>query len=339
MKELDFYLTEENMGAQYHQYLFGILLTNPKNKAFIYNNYMGMLVKHYDHSHVDFAFDGIYSCRENMVRQFAVRGPVSDLHGMIRNCIDNQAYVIINVNEEYLSKRQASHQHYFRHDLLIFGYDERKKTYRTVGFDEQFNYGITDYLWSEVELAYGTMQNEWDYEFFAFSVVDAYEEYCNFSGIKNELQMYLQGKNPIRTQLEIFLKGGGDSSFLNESYKNYYGIQAYDYLIDRIKGTHRHFLKIPCNEELGVNDIRSINALCGHIKIVEHMVRDVCGETELLQSVKNHEKFAYAGKLLFMNYLRFPDRRNGKKIMNHLRKQKEIEKVVIGDVIDAMSRL
>lgn len=82
---------------------------------------MGMLVKHYDHSHVDFAFDGIYSCRENMVRQFAVRGPVSDLHGMIRNCIDNQAYVIINVNEEYLSKRQASHQHYFRHDLLIFG--------------------------------------------------------------------------------------------------------------------------------------------------------------------------------------------------------------------------
>jgi hypothetical protein len=151
--------------------------------------------------------------------------------------------------------------------------------------------------------------------------------------------MFLQGKNPVPAQLERFLEGEGDSSFLNESYKNYYGIQVYDYLIDRVRGTHRHFLKVPCTEELGVNDIRSIHAICGHMKILEHMVRDICGELKLVQKIKDHEKFAYAGKLLFMNYLRYPDRRNGKKIMNHLRKQKEMEKDVIGDVLDAMSCL
>lgn len=333
MKELEFKLLEENMGAQYHQYLFGILLTNPKNKAFIYNNYMGMLVKHYYDSHVDFVFDGIYACREDIMRQLIIRGPVEDLHAMIRKCIDGGAYVIINVNEENLSRRQALHHNYFRHDLLIYGYNERSKTYRTVGYDEQMNYGIIDYLWDEVEIAYGSMQNEWDYEFFAFSFREEYEIEWDISHIKKELGDYLSGKNPTFAQVDRFLEDRDESYFVNESYKNFYGIQVYDYLIERIEGTHRHFLHLSCNEKLGVNDIRSMNALCAHMKIIGNMVYDICGDTKLAEELKSLYKSLFAGKLLLMNYLRFPDRRNGKKTIRHLRELKRREREIISRVL------
>lgn len=336
MKELEFRLLEDNMGAQYHQYLFGILLTNPKNKAFIYNNYMGMLVKHYYDSHVDFVFDGIYACRDNIFRQLIIRGPVERLHYMIKECIDGGAYVIINVNEENLSKRSALHQKYFRHDLLIYGYDKRKKRYRTVGFDEQFHYSVIDYSWEEIELAYGSMKSEWDYEFFAFSLQEDYEAKLDIPHIVKELERYLQGENPVSLQLERFLEGRDESYFVNDSYKNYYGIRVYDYLVERMKGTQKRFLNMSCNDTLGVHDIRSINALWAHIKIIEDMIGEICDDTELSEELQKHRKELYAGKLLFMNYLRCPDRKNEKKTIRHLWELKRKEKEVIGRILEVL---
>lgn len=243
MIKLPFCIFPENMGAQYHHYFFGIILQKEENWNFIFNNYMGMLVKHFHNSHGDFAFDGIYSCDSKMMRQLIIRGPVQNFKDTVIQCLNKGAYVIVNVNEQNLPFRQAYQNHYFRHDLLIYGYDDEKELFVTAGFDENMEFCERCYRYSVVEHAYRTMQNEWDFEFFAFRWNNFYVEEVDEGKIKQELKAYLHGDNRNELDLSEFLDNSADTYYVNNSYKEYYGIQLYDYLTDRLKGQHKLFLK------------------------------------------------------------------------------------------------
>ncbi len=288
MKSLAFQVVEGNMGAQYHHYLLGIILQNEEGKKFVFNNYMSMLVKHFYDSHGDFAFDGVYSCHRDILDQLIIRGPLEHFHETIQKSIDHGKYVVINVNEENLPCRQAYHHHYFRHDLLIYGYDSQEKTYLTAGFNENMEFCTQAYAYKEVEYAYYTMKNEWDFEFFAFAWNRQYNTELNLKKIITDLSIYIEGENPNRTALEQFLEIGYDSYFIQNSYKEYYGIRLYDYITDRLKGQHKLFRKENSNEVIGVNDLRTINALRAHIHIISELVEYiVSGEKkeELIQKL------------------------------------------------------
>ena len=195
MKSLAFQVVEGNMGAQYHHYLLGIILQNEEGKKFVFNNYMSMLVKHFYDSHGDFAFDGVYSCHRDILDQLIIRGPLEHFHETIQKSIDHGKYVVINVNEENLSCRQAYHHHYFRHDLLIYGYDSQEKTYLTAGFNENMEFCTQAYAYKEVEYAYYTMKNEWDFEFFAFAWNRQYNTELNLKKIVTDLSLYKSKPN------------------------------------------------------------------------------------------------------------------------------------------------
>lgn len=337
--ELPFRVIEGNMGAQYHHYLFGIILNNENNKNFIYNNYMGMLVKHFYDSHGDFSFDGIYSCHKNVLNQLVIRGPLENFHETIQKCLFNARYVVINLNEQNLLHRQVYNNHYFRHDLLIYGYDEVKQNYLTVGFDENMEFKSIKYSFKEVEYAYFTMENEWDFEFFAFQWNQEYLEDLNLPRIIAELQYYVQGLNSNKIALDSFLEGDYDTYFVQNSYKNYYGIRVYNYLQERLKGQHKLFQKKSSNEMIGVNDLRTFNALRAHNLLVKNMLQDVSKKEntmEIIEGFKKHNQILYAGKLLLLRYVDTPERKICKKLIDMLDKAKNLEKKLIDETIVAL---
>ena len=336
MKSLAFQVVEGNMGAQYHHYLLGIILQNEEGKKFVFNNYMSMLVKHFYDSHGDFAFDGVYSCHRDILDQLIIRGPLEHFHETIQKSIDHGKYVVINVNEENLSCRQAYHHHYFRHDLLIYGYDSQEKTYLTAGFNENMEFCTQAYAYKEVEYAYYTMKNEWDFEFFAFAWNRQYNTELNLKKIITDLSIYIEGENPNRTALEQFLETGHDSYFIQNSYKEYYGIRLYDYITDRLKGQHKLFRKENSNEVIGVNDLRTINALRAHIHIISELVEYVVSgekKEELISQLKKQDQTLYGIKLLLLRYVEAPERKTRKKLLDMLGKAREREAELLKEVI------
>ena len=303
-------------------------------------------------------FDGLYAQLEETdgnVVLFSARGEPSVIFEITNPvqqlCTDAQQYMLFHdvlsnilqtIGEGYaLQKqdilcRQAYHHHYFRHDLLIYGYDSQEKTYLTAGFNENMEFCTQAYAYKEVEYAYYTMKNEWDFEFFAFAWNRQYNTELNLKKIITDLSLYIEGENPNRTALEQFLETGYDSYFIQNSYKEYYGIRLYDYITDRLKGQHKLFRKENSNEVIGVNDLRTINALRAHIHIISELVEYVVSgekKEELISQLKKQDQTLYGIKLLLLRYVEAPERKTRKKLLDMLGKAREGEAELLKEVI------
>ena len=341
-KRLPYKVIDGNMGSQYHHYFLGIVLNNDDNWKLIFNNYMSMLVKHFYNGHGDFSFDGIYSCAENILRRMIIRGPVSNFNALVMKAIDNGDYVVLNLNEQVLSHRRAYQQYYFRHDLLIYGYDSDKKNYITAGFDENMNFCEQSYSFAEVENAYHAMQNEWDFEIFLLRFNTEYQTEINLKKIISDLQSYINGENCNKTYLDDFFQGESDTYYVNNSYTQYYGIQLYDYLIDRLNGQKRIFLRTRCNDRIGSNDLRTVNALFAHLSIIEKLV-GVIVENErkdkLIKELKYLQQFLSGAKMIELRFIELEARKDCKKAIKLFREAQKKEVILLSEVIEVLESI
>lgn len=334
MKKLEFKIIDENMGAQYHHYLLGIILQNENNWKFVFNNYMRILVKHYANCHGDFCFDGIYSVNHNILQELIIRGPVEEFHNIVKKCIDHELYVVLNINEQMLPYRRAYNQYYFRHDIIIYGYDEGKREYITAGFNEEMKYCEQIFTFKEIEKAYYSMKNEWDYEFFLFSYNEKYVAELDLERIKKELKYYVKGENANDLELDALFAKRNDTYYVNNSYNGYYGIEVYTYLIEQIKKQINIF-----NKQTGVcvNDLRTLNVLKSHISIIKKFTEDyiynIDCKIRTCSEIEDIIKSLHMISALFMRCGEGGDVRTAKKIINLLQKCKKKEKEVIHGLI------
>lgn len=339
-KELECVLLEDNYGAQYQNYFLSIALTNPRNKLFVYENYIELSIKHERDHHIDYAFDGIYTCDRGIMNKFIIRGPVQDLRGTIRRSVEEGCYVILNINEQFLPNRQAYHRHYFRHDLLIIGFSDQRGEYITMGFDANMQYAKIAYEYSVVEEAYYKMQNEWDFEVFVYHFYPEFHIQLDRGKIKRHLENYLAGNNPNKFYWEYFLENSRESiEFVNNNYVGeYYGISVYDYLIKRIKNQYRMFHKVDEEEKLGVLDLRSLNTLRTHSMILRKMLLEICSTVpeEIVELLTKNEKSIMGVKLLILKYFSDGDKKNCRRAVERLEKIKQQEQVIIGRMLDSI---
>lgn len=328
-KELPVVMIEDNFGAQYHNYFLSIVLTNPKNRFFIYENYIELSIKHQYDSHIDYAYDGIYACNHNIMNKFIIRGPAEDLHSVIQKSIDSSYYVVLNINEQFLPDRQAYANYYFRHDLLVIGYNDETKQYITIGFDADMHYTKTKFNFHDVEEAYYRMQNEWDFEIFIFDFNRAYDAELDVGKIKLHIENYCAGKNPNRFYFEEYIKEPDKSiGFVNNSYVgSYYGINVYDYLIDRIKKQYKIFGTVEEDEKLGVLDLRSLNVLKTHQMIIRHILENIDGNipSKIIERSERIEKTVIGVKVLLLKFFSTGEKKNCKKAVEMLKKVKAEE--------------
>lgn len=332
-KELPLVMLEDNYGAQYQNYFLSIALTNPWNKFFVYENYLELSIKHEYDNHIDYAFDGIYTCDRGIMNKFIIRGPVRDLHTIVRKSIDDGFYVVININEQFLPNRQAYRNHYFRHDLLIIGYDDEKSQYITVGFDADMQYSKVWYDFRIVEEAYYRMQSEWDFELFVFRFNHDYNAKLDKAKIKKHLENYCEGKNPNGFYFDEFLKDPSRSiEFVNNNYVgDYYGINVYDYLIDRLKKQYKLLGRVKEEDKLSVLDLRSLNTLRTHSIIIKEMLKDLLEGVpeEIITTLEKIEKTITGVKILVLKYFSDGEKKGCKKAVERLKRVKMEELEVI----------
>lgn len=336
-KELPFVMLEHNYGAQYHMYFLSIALTNPQNRYFVYENYIGLSVKHEMDSHIDYAFDGIYTCDRGIMNKFIIRGPVKNIHDIIKRSIDNGCYTILNINEQFLPNRQAYGNHYFRHDVLVVGYDDKTSEYITIGFDKNMNYSIVRYDRRIMEQAYYTMQSEWDFEVFVFRLNSNFYQKPDKQKIKKQLEIYCVGDNPGKFYFEDFLEQPDQSvEFVNNNYVgDYYGIHVYDYLIQRIKKQCKILGQVREEDKLGVLDMRSLNVLRTHSIVMKDMVQDVVENIpeDVIDTLEKIEKKIMGVRILILKFFSDGEKKRCRKAVENLKWIKERERWVIEQII------
>lgn len=336
---LPVYVEDFNMGAQYHNFLYSILMTRQENRFFFYRNYLQLMVKHMHQSHVDFAFDGIYACDRGPLQKFIIRGPVQDLHQIIKEALSEGCYVILNVNERHLPCRDAYGKYIFRHDLLIYGFDEEERCYLTLGLDHQYHYRRQEYPFSTVETAYFHMQAEWDYELFLYRLDSAWKPDWTEEQMIRQGQEYLLGKAAGRDVVRDFLKGRDIcQGFLNDSYYEYYGIGVYDYLEKRIKRRLSFFDGEKKERDgasgLGATDSRSVQVLLAHKKLFFDFLQDreLWGgkkgpvHEDLLRELEQLQEQILSAKMLLMQVIFGGGRKDGKRILVLMQKAKEMDR-------------
>lgn len=338
MKKLNFKIIENNMGSQYHHYLLGIILQNKNNWKFVYNNYIGILVKHYANSHGDFCFDGIYSANHHILQELIIRGPLTDFHNTIKECLDHDLYVVMNINEQILPYRRAYNRYYFRHDVIIYGYDEEKQQYVTAGFDEETKYCEKWYAFEEIEKAYYAMLNEWDFEFFIFRYNDQYVVELDLPKIKKELEFFVEGKNPNSLELEDLFEKRIDTYYVNNSYKDYYGIEVYTYLIDRLKKQSKILKK---KEVLCTNDLRTLNVLKTHLYIINRFINDEIKIENNHITLLSEEMIKIINNLhmissLIIRYIGRSEEKKLKTAIKLLQKCKKEERIIINKILEIL---
>lgn len=123
----------------HHAFGTGIITTTPEGMNYIYNNYI-QLVYYPKAGKFSFEFymDYIY-CHPVFDRE-SITQETFDAMGMdamsyITNAILAGKYVVMCVNEYYIPDREAYLSYSFMHNILIYGYDEKKKVFLTAGYN------------------------------------------------------------------------------------------------------------------------------------------------------------------------------------------------------------
>lgn len=336
--QLPIYIEDFNMSAQYHNFLYSILMTDEQNISFFYQNYVSMLVKHMHQSHVDFAYDGLYACDRGPLRKFILRGPVQDIHEVIREGLAAGCYVVLNLNEYHLPHRDAYQKYYFRHDLLLYGYDAKQKKYMTVGLDDQYHYHAQEYSFTAVEDAYFHMNVEWDFEVFLFRKNTSWKHCFSREQFIRDIQMFSDGDNPNRAALETFLQEReGDTAYTNESYYAYYGMRIYDYLEKRLKRgvsiLDNRNKEIDGGFRLGVTDTRSVQALLTQKKLLyDFLENDTYNPVrnkrreELLNLLTKIQTLLFQEKMLLLEVIFGGERKKGLHCLHQMQKLHELDR-------------
>lgn len=341
-KELPVVVFDENLGAQYHNFLLFIILTKESNKYFVYENYIELSVKHWRDAHIDFSYDGIYACNHTMLQQLIFRGPMTDLHSFIKQSIDSRCYVIMNINEQFLPNRQSYHRDYFRHDILISGYDIEEGEYITVGIDEHMHYKKDRHRFVDIEKAYYSMQNEWDYEIFLFRFNETYSHKKDKEQIIRHLKNYCKGENPGLLYCADFLNNRRDTpAFVYSNYVGeYYGIEVYTYLMERIKKQYKFLSHVTEEDKLGVLELRAINVLKSHCKLIRRIQEEllISPSQESTENFIKIEKKIEGVKLLLLKYFSEGQKKDCKKAVERLKQVKDMEFCAIMQLVQLLSQ-
>lgn len=333
-KILPFTIIEKNYGSQYHNFLFGLFPNQNYLEKFLLNNYLLLSVKHFSESHGDFYNEGIYGYNNQVIKQLILRGPIDNLHDVIKNYITNNIYVILNINEQLLPQRRAYQQYYFRHDIIIYGFDDKKRTYVTAGFNENMVFQETEYPFDTIERAYKGMNNEWDYELFAFKICKDFPEVkINKSSIVEKLNEYIEEININDYKNKEIIDETNQQYFINYSYKGYYGIGLYDYLIERVKCSKRIFRQTTDNDKLGVNDLRTLNVLIAHSEILKIAFEKIFKSERVKDWSSTIDQINYL-KLMIMQYIDNNDIRYKEKIIKSIKQIKKKQITIIRLIID-----
>jgi hypothetical protein len=167
---------EENPPIKFAQniaYSLGIMLTKKKNYPWLYNNFIQVYCDR-DIGFDSFRMNELYFFKspiflpeiidEAIMKKFNI-----DILDYVRFALDIKKWVFINwIDEYYNPERMLYKKGHFKHDLLIYGYDDETENFTIIGYDKNGQYkrsqlSYSDFLLGEPSRVHLLKINE-DYE-------------------------------------------------------------------------------------------------------------------------------------------------------------------------------
>ncbi|PEA82339.1 hypothetical protein [Bacillus pseudomycoides] len=213
-------------GYQFYAFPMSIISNYPESLPWIHSNFIQMCYDRSENSPVPFApyiFD--YAQNPWLITHKLDRSIYSifnkDIIDFVRESIDRDYYVYLNVDEFFIPNRNAFQNYNYSHDILIFGYDEVKGVFNVLGYDHNYEF-------KKSEVSYQNFKA-------AFNNIDSITNYCN--------QIYLYKYNPdgkytfnfdlVIDLIEDYLYSHNTSSkfyMVQDTMDRAYGMKSYMYL-------------------------------------------------------------------------------------------------------------
>ena len=259
MKNLPLIIQTEINGYQFYMFPYTIIRTFPEYENYLMENYMQCFgYVDDDFKHMAFGYEDGVSYND----MFYTSGPLElafysyeigiqiDIRQYIIFSIENNAYISIMVDEYYVEGRPAYQKHHLLHDILIWGYDDKKFNY--LAFDGSQSLSLLSFPQNQIVDAY-----KYGYSMFTNLPETLKSKWINERSIismklKNSQKKYDFNNERFIAKLELYLKGKFNelySSFVITQEKCHIGI----YNTNLIK----YCMENPCN---GIITYPSIHA-------------------------------------------------------------------------------
>lgn len=246
IKELEINIQKDFNHILGYAFPLCIMLSEKKLLAWYYENYIGLYGCLRDNLDLSLdIFDALtYTFIETryldtMFVDIHFAANIKDIIREIKQRIFQQNYIIIYLDEYYISERNATKNYHFVHEFLIYGYDSVKKIFKVIAFDKDKLFTSIDIDYEEFHNAYINgfkyaalrKDNNMIRQYIMYFKIRDHETNYPFSIKKfyNKLLRYYNGKFH---EDEIFFRKLYSLTKVNNIS---YGINTYDILIDYLK--------------------------------------------------------------------------------------------------------
>ena len=135
----------------------------------------------------------------------------------VKRLIQTSHYICGHYDEYYIKNKSAYNKFHYRHDYILFGYDDEKQIFYSAGYTnrniyEGFNISYDDYLKSlvnlneeQIEFNIWRYNFEFEYKFDLKRVLIGFENYINSNCTKEtSIEGYVYGINSLRLLKQNF---------------------------------------------------------------------------------------------------------------------------------------
>lgn len=140
---------------------------------------------------------------------------------LIKNAIDMEYYVTLNVDEFYIPERIAYQKFHHTHDILVHGYDDETETLMVLGFNEKMSFEVTTVRYWEFQKAFENLDHIKNncHQLFLYKYNPEGKYTFNIPLLIESLEDYLYSRNT-----------SNKFSMVSEPWVRAYGMECYDYL-------------------------------------------------------------------------------------------------------------
>lgn len=124
--------------------------------------------------------------------QISFHYPGKNVIKTIKNKIDEGFYVFLCVNEKYIPERKAYQSYNYRHEILIYGYDENKKIFQTIAYNKNEVYVPQEINMDTIKIAFLKNKSEHFFKFYPIKIKPFYIfDTLNIEKIRKDIADFL----------------------------------------------------------------------------------------------------------------------------------------------------
>lgn len=174
----------------------------------------------------------------------------------LENSINSGYTVSLYVDEFYIPRRRVYRQMHYAHDILVYGYDDSKRVFFVLGYDEEMQFRKTLVPFHEMEQGFRHLEwtDRYEEQIYLYKFNKAGSYSLDPAFIQESLEQYLSGRDISRPR-----RGTADPLDLA------FGVNVYSALIRNMPTLVRK------------RDIRPIHTLWEHKKTMGMRIDYLCG--------------------------------------------------------------